>query len=201
MRKMIVVGILLMFASPALAVDFTASYDNYTTPNVSNNYDDGRGVSLGLKHNIWKDIKGHIQATHISDIDFPTQADPKGSFGELRGYGAIYNLIYDLRYDENLVFNMYVGVGPVWWQFRNNPYLQDAHATSKVDPSIVMKIGAGLEYKLRDDWNFSLNVGWSDTQIGKKITSPDGVEMEILDADGQIGLQYFTWSVGIKRKF
>ena len=193
----------LLLCGPAYAtgVDFTASYDNYTAPNVSNNYDDGKGFSLGVRHDIWKDIKGHAEAVHISDIDFPTPVDVKGSFGELRGYGGMYNFIYELRYDKNLAFNMFQGIGGVVWDFRENPYFQDSQITVKVKPSLVLKTGVGMDYKLNKNWKIEGSVGWMETNIWKRVANAAGDELNLLDADSNIGLQFFTWRVGIRKKF
>ena len=196
--------IFMRSCSPAMAaepISFTASYDNYTVPNVSNNYDDGKGFSMGVRHGIWKDIKGQAELTHISDVDFPTPVDVKGSFGELRGYGGLYNILYELRYDKNLAFNLYSGAGCVWWDFRENPYMQDSQITVKVRPSMVLKTGVGMDYKLNKNWKIEGSAGWFDTNIWKEVTNANGDVLNLLDADHNIGLQYFTWRVGIRKKF
>lgn len=202
MKKLLLFSILFFISSTAnAAIDFTASYDLYMTPNVSNNYDDGKGITIGIKHPIIYDLSGKLDISHISDIDFPTTVDPKGSFGELRGYGFVYNLVYDLKYDKNLTFILYAGAGPFWWDFRENPYFQDTHTTVKVDSSIVLKTGVGIEYKLRKGWKVDISAGWLDTDIHKEVKGSDGQEKELLDADHNIGLQYITYRFGIIKKF
>lgn len=193
--------ILLILPKWCHALDFTASYDVYMVPNVSNNYDDGRGFTLGVNHPIWKDLSGRVEAVHISDIDFPCKEDPKGSWGELRGYGAFWNVFYTLKYDERLSFVLYGGAGPVWWQFRENPALQDAGVTVRTDPSLVLKTGILIDYKIREGWKIELGAGWMDTNIHKVATDDSGTVWNILDADETIGWQAVTYKVGIVKKF
>jgi hypothetical protein len=193
--------LLLLICAPAYSLDFTAGYEKHLTPNKGNNYSDGQGYYLGLKHDIYKDLKGQIDVTHMTDIHFPTDSDPKGSFGELRAYGAIYNLIFKLPYNKNVSFNLQAGAGPMFWDFKENPHFQDSRVTVDVDPSFVLKAGAGMEIKIYDKWHIELNVGWLDTTIGKNVHNENGESMNLLDADDHINLRYITARVGISKEF
>lgn len=199
--KWLLVVAALLFARPVNAAEFTASYDYYIAPNSGNNYDNGQGFTLGLKHGIYKDLSGHAGVSYITDIDFPSVDDPKGSFGELRGYAAIYSLIYDLKYNDRLTFNLSAGGGATVWDFRENPFLQDHGVIVEVDPSIVFKAGVGAEYRLKDDWTIGANVGWLDTNIEKHAEDKSGKTWNILDAGDNIGLQYITATVQVKKKY
>lgn len=192
---------MFLFCSTAHAVDFTATYDKYLQPNKGNNYDHGQGLSVGLKHDIWHDLKGHAEFTHLTDIHFPTASDPKGSFGELRGFGGIYSLVFELPYNKNVSFNLSAGAGPVWWNFRENPNFQDHHITVDVDPSIVLKAGVGAEIKIYQKWHVDIGLGWFDTSIGKNVHNEAGESMVLLDAGDQINLRYITYKVGVRKEF
>ena len=200
MKRALLIG-LIFWCGTAQAADLTINYDHYTRPQKGNNYDDGKGIAIGLRHGIYGDLKGRLDAVHVTDIDFPTPVDTKGSFGELRGYGAIYNLIFDLPYNNNVTFNLSAGAGPIWWDFRENPYMQDSHLTVDAKPSFVMKASAGVDIKIYDNWKVELAGGWMDTNISKKVRNPVGDEMNLLDADGNIGLQFITWKIGIRKEF
>ena len=195
------VYIVIDLEKPAHAAEFTASYEHLQRPHSGNNYDDGRSYLLGIRHPIYKDLKGRIDAVHITDIDFPTDVDVKGSFGELRGYGAIYNLIFDLPYNKNVSFNLSAGAGPVWWQWRPNPYMQDNEIKTTVDPAFVYKVAGGVDVKIYDNWQLSLGIGWQDCNIGKKVVNRNGDEMNLLDAGDEIGLQYVIYKIGIIKRF
>ena len=200
MKKLIVL-LMLSLCSTANAADFTANYDYLKQPNKGNNYDDGQGYSLGIRHGIYRDIKGRLDVSHMTDINFPTHVDVKGSFGELRAYGAIYNLILDLPYNKNVSFNLSAGAGPMWWDFKENPHFQDSGVKVHVDPSVVLKAGAGMDIKIYDKWNVELGVGWMDTRIGKEVLSPGGERMNLLDADDHINLRYITYRIGVRKTF
>lgn len=192
---------LIFLCSTAQASELTSDYDYYSQPNKGNNYDNGMGYTVGFRHDIYKLIHGRLDLTHMTDIDFPTAADPKNSFGELRGYGGLYNLILDLPYNKNVSFNISAGAGPMIWQFRRNPYLQDANATVDVDPSLLMKAGIGVDIKIYDQWKVDLGVGWLDTNMGKRVLSPTGEHLNLLDADDNLNLRYKTWKIGVRREF
>lgn len=199
MKRLIV--LMMLISSTALGADFTVGYDYYKRPGSGNNYDDGQGFTVGFEHGIYNDLKGSLGVLYITDIDFPSVDDPKGSFGELRGYAAIYSLIYHMRYNDNLSFNLSAGAGPALWDFRENPFLQDHGVKVSVDPSLVLKTGVGVEYKTNNDWTLSANVGWLDTNVGKDARDPSGKEWNILDSDNTLGLQYITYRIQAKKRF
>ena len=201
MKKYFLVLVFLLICKMSYAVDFTANYDYYQQPNKGNNYDNGRGYALGLRHSILYPFDGHLEVIHMTDIDFPSISDVKGSFGELRGYGGIYSLILDLVYNKNVSFNINAGLGPVWWDFRENPYMQDSQIKVKVEPSLVMRAGVETNIKIYDNWFVDLGAGWMDTTIGKKVTTPRGDVLNLLDAGDQINLRYITWKLAIRKKF
>lgn len=201
MKRISLVLAFLFVALPAYAVDFTANYDKYLRPNKGNNYDHGQGLSVGIKHDIWRDLEGHAEFTHLTDIHFPTTEDVKGSFGELRGYGGIYSLFLELPYNNNVTFNLSAGAGPVWWDFRENPLFQDSHITVDVDPSFVMKAGVGAEIKIYQKWYVDIGLGWFDTSIGKNVHNEAGDSLNLLDAGDQINLRYITYRVGVRKEF
>ena len=191
----------LFITIPAYAADFTVNYDKYLQPNKGNNYDHGQGLSAGIKHDIWRDLKGHAEFTHLTDIHFPTTVDVKGSFGELRGFGGIYSLIFELPYNKNVSFNLSAGAGPVWWNFRENPHFQDSHVTVDVDPSLVWKAGVGAEIKIYDKWHVDIGLGWFDTSIPKNVHNESGDSLNLLDAGDEINLRYITYRIGIRKEF
>ena len=190
-----------LMCGTAQALDFTMDYDIYQQPNKGNNYSDGQGVTVGLQHGIYKDLKGRLDVSHVTDVHFPTHVDVKGSFGELRAYGGTYNLIFELPYNKNVSFNLSAGAGPYWWNFRENPYMQDSQIKVHVDPSLVMKAGAGVDIKIYDKWKVELGVGWLDTSIGKKVVNAGGDVLNLLDADDEINLRYITYKIGIRKEF
>lgn len=193
---------LMFVCTPALAeVDLTANYDYYLQPNKGNNYDNGMGYTAGIRHDIYKHLRGEVDFVHITDVDFPSISDPKGSWGELRGYGAMYSLIMNFFYNENVSFNITGGAGPVIWQFRRNPYLQDANATVEIDPSIIYKAGIGMDIKIYDNWSVNLGIGWLDTKTGKRVIGSTGEHMNLLDSDDNLNLRYKTFKIGVKREF
>lgn len=206
--KAVTLGLILLicFQNSCLAsesdwLDFSFAYDHYLRPNKGNNFSDGQGLSAGIKHDIWRDLKGHAEFTHLTDIHFPTTADVKGSFGELRGFGGIYSLVFELPYNKNVSFNLSMGAGPVWWNFRENPHFQDSHVTVDVDPSLVWKAGVGAEIKIYDKWHVDIGLGWFDTSIPKNVHNEAGESMNLLDAGDEINLRYITYKVGIRKEF
>ena len=44
-------------------------------------------------------------------------------------------------------------------------------------------------------------VGWMDAEIGKKVTSRTGEEMNLLDADDEINLRFITYRIGVTKEF
>jgi len=200
--KSLIIGLAILFTSSLAYAEYelVGGYDHYLTPNSGNNYDDAYGVSIGLEHDIRGNLRGRIEGTHITDIGFPYVHDPKGSFGELRGYGATYNLVYLLPYNNRLTFEALVGIGGFWWDFKENPFLQTKGVTVDVDPSVLYQAKIGATYKLKDDWKLEASVGWLDTTITKNAHDATS-EWLILDGHGKIGLQYIPIMVGIKKRF
>ena len=194
-------GNLLSTPIAEASVDFSTSYEHLSQPNVGNNYDDGVKYGVGLRHDVYKKLEGRIDAVHFTDIDFPTASDPKGSFGELRGFGGIYTAILNLTYNKNVAFNINAGTGPVWWDFRENPNFQDAGVKVKVSPSWVFNVGIGVGVKIYDNWHVDLGIGWMDTNIEKHVISAGGEELNQLDADSNLGLQYKTYRIAVRREF
>lgn len=202
MRAVFLVVLACLIAVPVMAEPkLVASYDHYFTPNSSNNYGDAWGGTIGLQHDLAKNLKGIVYGSHITDVDFPVVDDPKGSFGELRGFGAGYDLKYELPVNEQLVPYVVGGATYYWWEFRENPFLQDNNVTVDVDPSLAFKIGGGLDINLDNDWTGMIEGGWFDTDIDKLAMDDRGQNWNILDSSDSIGLQYVYVKAGFKKRF
>lgn len=199
--KKVIVLLGLLITTSANAAEFTGSYDYYKTPNGGNNYDDGQGYSLGVRHEIAGDVSGRLDFSHITDIHFASPEDVKGSWGELRGYGASYSVIYNLPYSDKLSFNIWAGLGYFSWKFNENPHLQDNHVDVSVEPSLVYKAGIGAEHKLNEAWTLDASLGWMDTTIEKVARDDSGQVWNILDAGNELGLQFITFRIGVKKRF
>lgn len=197
----LIVPLCFALSGTANALDLTVGYDKYLAPNKGNNYDDGQGYTVGLGHDIYKDLSGRLEFSHLTDIHFPTASDPKGSFGELRSFAALYSLIFAIPYNKNVSFDISAGVGPAWWDFRENPLWQDGGIKASVSPSFVMKAGVGADIKIYDDWKIRLYGGWMDTSIGKKVVDPSGQELVALDAGSELNLRYRTLRIEIKKEY
>lgn len=201
MKKLsIFLSLILMYAN-AYASDFSASIDYLKKPNAGNNYDDGLAYNIGYQHDIYKDLKGRAEFVHMTDIDFPTTSDVKGSFGELRGFGAMYNVIFELPYNKNVTFTLTGGVGPMFWDFRENPLFQDSNVKVDVYPSMVKRVSLGVDIEIQDNWYATFEGGWLDTRLGKRVTDANGNTMNLLDADESIGITYKTFRAGIRKEF
>lgn len=201
MKKLIVflIGMFLSTASYAeVKVPLEFSYDHYFTPNGGNNYDDAWGASVKVKHPILRTLEGAIGLGYITDIDFPSIDDPKGSFGELRGYGLTYDLILGMPINDRIKPFITGGLGYYFWDFRENPFLQDNRVTVEVDNSIAYRIGGGVEFKFNDSWSGSIGAMWFDTNIG--VEAKNEVTWNILDSD-DIGLQYIQAKASFTYKF
>jgi len=192
----------LMLATMAFANDMklVVTGDAYITPNDGNNYEDAWGISAGVEHPLYKNLKGIASVSHMTDINFPSVDDPKGNWGELRGYGAMYDLKFELPYNENVIFFAKGGGGAFIWDFKENPFLQDNNVEVDVDPSLAFRAGAGVEVKLKDGWDATVEGGWFDTDIPKDARDSNGLEWNILDDDA-IGLQYIYVKAGIRYRF
>ena len=203
MKKLIALTafLLVVLGSPTFAGEVTVGYDYYHSSSAGQNADDGQGFTVGYKRGLIGSLSGRVDVSYITGIDFAEARDPKGSWGELRGYGAVFNLVYDLRYSDRLNFSLYAGTGPFWWNFKENPFLQDNQVTVDVDSSVLYRLGAGADYKLKDGWVIEVQVGWQDTNIPKDARDSQGKEWNILDADGNIGFQSIQTRIGIRKKF
>lgn len=180
-------------------LDFLASYDYYLEPH-HHNYDDAQGFTLGLEHPLVGNFKGQAVYKHIVDIDFPAVQDPKGSWGEMRGHIGMYNLKYELPYGKQFGFYLLGGVGYGFWDFRQNPALQDAGVTIELDPSVVVQLGLGASMSLGNGWKGSAYSGWFDTNVEKHISENQAGIGNILDS-GRIGIQYVPISLEVKKEF
>ncbi len=202
MRTLLLVVLASLIAVPAMAEPkLVGSYDHYFTPNSGNNYDDAWGATVGLQHDIAKNLKGTLYGSHITDIGFPCSDDPKGSFGELRGYGAGYGLKYQLPVNERIIPYVTAGAGYYWWDFKENPLLQDNSVSVDVEPSIAYTVGGGVDVAFNDDWSGFAEGGWFDTDIDKVATDDIGQTWNILDDSNGIGLQYIYVKAGFKKRF
>lgn len=201
MKYMLVLLAVLCFTCPVRAdLSLSGGYDYYMTPNEGNNFDDAQGFNIRLNHPIVREFSGALEFSHIGDIDFEVSDDPKGSWGQMRGYGALYDLKATFPVSKLLDVYATAGAGMYVWDFRENPLLQDNHVKVDVDPSLAYKAGAGLNVNLNDSWTISGEVSWFDSQVPKDAKDENGVTWNILD-DDNIGLQYICFSVGGKYKF
>jgi len=198
---------LMLICTPALAhepqpmgLEFTGGYDYYITPNEGNNYNDAQGFNLGLTHPIGQYLEGQALFKHITDIGFPVSDDPKGSFGELRGSGGQYNLVFNLPGSERFSVYLLGGIGYYWWDFKENPFLQDNQVTVDVDAALALEGGIGLDYSINDSWSVNVYTGWFDTDVPKDARDSNDVVWNILDSN-EIGLQYIHISASAKFKF
>lgn len=201
MKIAAMVFVLSMFTTTAFSeTKMIVGYDHYLEPNINNNYDNAWGFTLGVEHDIYGNLKGQAKYIHMTDIDFPSVDDPKGSWGELRGNIAFYGLKYDLPYNDHLGFYLTSGAGIGFWDFRENPFLQDADTKVSLENSIVFHIGAGANLNIGHGWDVFIESGWFDTNIPKEI-SKNGRGIENILDSGDIGLQYIPLKVCIKKRF
>ena len=176
-----------------------AGYDYYKEPN-NHNYEDAWGFTLGVQHDIAGNLKGQVLYKHITDVVFPSEQDVKGAWGELRGHIPTYAIKYDLPCNERFGFYLTSGVGYAFWDFRENPYLQERNVTVDAKDSIVIQFGIGVDASLGNDWHLDMFAGWFDTDIEKDITRNEYGIVNILDS-GDIGLQFIPVSIKVRKKF
>lgn len=198
-QLLIVLGLLICTFVYADEPRFLAGYDYYKEPN-NHNYEDAWGFTFGIEHDISGNLKGQLVYKHITDVVFPAVQDPKGAWGELRGHVPFYNLKYNMPYNDSIGFYLTGGIGYAFWDFRENPFLQDANVTVDAKNSIVVQFGVGLDLNIWNGWNLTLESGWFDTDIEKEISENDAGIVNILDS-GDIGLQYIPVKVGVRKKF
>lgn len=183
----------------SVGLDVIASYDYYLEPN-NHNYEDAWGFTLGVEHGIAGNLKGQVVYKHLTDVRFPAIQDPKGAWGEMRGHVAMYNLKYDMPYNEHVGAYLMAGIGYGLWTFFENPLLQDLGVTVDLDESVVVQLGVGLDVALGNGWRLDIASGWFDTDIGKDISENEHGIVNILDS-GDIGLQYVPIRVGVRKSF
>lgn len=199
MKKLILI-FLLAFQSVSYALPLEVGYDHYLKPNSGNNYDDAWGISGRVAHPIYGNLEGLVGVSHITDVGFPSTDDSKGSFGELRGYGATYDLRLSMPINERLKGYLTGGLGYYTWDFRENPFLQTNSVTVDVDDSIAYRAGVGVQAKLSESWSANLELGWFDTSIGKSAKDSQGTEWNILD-DDHINLRYIQVKAQVSYRF
>lgn len=181
-------------------LEVTASYDYYFTPNKGNNYEDGQGFSVGVTHPIWGSVSGRAEFVHITDISFPASEDPKGRWGELRGYGGFYDLMLDFPVNDNVSVYGFGGLGYFTWDFKENPFLQDNGVNVDVEDDLATRAGAGIDYKVKDDISLFLEAYWFDTDVPKHASNAKDGEWHIMGGDA-IGLEYIGIKAGGKYRF
>ena len=196
MKKLILA--LLLFVSNAHALELVTRTDYLNTRN--NGSDDAYGIVARLEQPVWREFSVAAEFDYHARQKFPSINDSKGSFGSLYGYGLMGNVIF--RPLVNWKFSPYfiAGAGYFWWDFKENPFLQDNHVTVDVDPSIAFKTGLGFDFWLNDKWALNFEASYFNTKIDKLATDDNGTEWNIL-GDELIGNEQWNIGAGLKYKF
>ena len=166
----------------------------------NNDADNAWGVTARLERPLWGEWSGAVEFNYLHSQTWPAIQDPKGFFGDIRGYGGMASLIFR----PNLIHfaSPYIigGLGGYWWHFHENPYLQDHAVEVTLDPSVAMKIGGGFDIWLTEQWGVNFEVSYFDTQIDKNAMDAGGKEWNIM-GDSVIGNEQIQISVGSRYRF
>lgn len=194
---------LLLFTTPCFASDLSettllARWAHLETRN--NGANDSYGTLVRLERPLWREFCGAIEIDYHARQHFPATEDVKGSWGSLYGYGAMANLIFRPEVTEKISPYLLAGAGYYWWNFKENPHLQDHMVTVSVYPSIAYKVAAGVDYKLSERWSVNLEVSYFDTKIKKEAIDNTGTEWHIL-GDDVIGNEQIQIGVGMRYRF
>ena len=192
MRKSL--SLLLLLVCSVAYAEMEVGYDHYLTPNGGNNYTDAYGFSAKYGWPVSDKLSVFIEGSHLTDIGFPVVDDPKGSFGELRGFGGFIGTRLKLPEIWKLKPYALAAAGGYAWDFRENPFLQGNRVNVEVDPSLAFKAGLGATLPLSESWTVGFEAGWFDTNIPKEAVDDKGTEWNILD-DDEIGIQYIYINV------
>lgn len=182
-------------------LEFVGGYTYLHKPNEGQNYESAGELRAGIEHPITSTLSGRLLFCHINEVEFPAIDDPKGAWGNLRGYGGSYGIYNTFPITDNLGFVLGGAVAYYDWDFRENPLLQENNVIVDVDASLAYEATVGLLWKVNDAWSVEIDVSWFDTDIDKSAVDNKGVVWNILDADNTIGLQYIGLSARGKYKF
>lgn len=176
-------------------------YNYQANESYGPNSENGHGAVLRYQSDLYADLLDWaVEYNRHFDKDFPEARDPKGSWGALTGDGVMGSLIFTPKgFFDGL--NPYVigSVGYFWWDFDENPFLQDNNVKVEVDNSLAYRIGAGIDIELSPQWGLNFEISYFTAQIDKYAS--DGMqEWHILD-DNKIGNETWQYSAGLRYRF
>jgi len=180
--------------------DVTAVWRRDEIKTRNNDADNTWGITARLEKPIWREWSVAGEANYLHSQKWPYIKDPKGFFGDTRGYGGMASLVFRpevLKWASPYVIG---GVGYYAWHFHENPYLQDNEITVDLDPSVAMRIGVGFDLWATDQWGVNFEVSYFDTNIPKLALNAQGVEQNIL-GDDYLGHEQIQISVGSRYRF
>lgn len=189
-------GIFLTTTAEASDWLLTGNWQHLETRN--NQADDTYGVMARLERPVWNDFSLGVELDYHARQKFPSTDDPKGSFGSLFGYGALAEVIFRPEVHPKISPYAYLGAGGFWWDFKENPFLQDNFVTVDVDPSIAFKVGAGVDWWVSERWAINFDVSYFDTKIDKRAIDRNGVTWNVVGADNELGNEQIQFGVGVK---
>lgn len=162
----------------------------------NNQADDSWAGSVRYVRPLKDEFQIGLEVEHHGRMYFPSVDDPKGAFGSLSGYGVMPELIYapevpNSKWEPYLLF----GVGYYWWNFYENPFLQDNKVTVSVDPAVAFKAGAGVDYWLNEAWAIHGEAVYFTTKIPKDARDNTGRVWNIL-GDEDIENEEYLFTFG-----
>jgi len=199
MKKMLVmIVVCLTLAGKSHGADLTLQGLYEKTANRDS--DDTGQLLARLEHPIWREFSIGVDFNYQGRQYFPSVDDVKGAFGSIRGYGIMPTLLFRPQVNDRVSPYIVAGVGYYWWDFKENPFLQDNQVTVDVGNSLASKYGVGVDVRISEKWSLNLEVHYFTTEIPKHATDDEGVEWHIL-GDDEIGNEQWNFAAGFKYKF